>query len=81
MRLAAELTQTAMPIHFTIGHEHATQPAFVAPLRGAGVEVLADNRYPRLSRRPCSSSFSRSSCTVSAIKGPPPILLKWRRKA
>ena len=43
---------------FTIGYEQATQPAVVAALRGAGVEVLADIRYLPLSRRP---GFSKSS--------------------
>jgi hypothetical protein len=39
---------------FTIGYEQATQPAVVAALRDAGVEVLADIRYLPLSR-PSSS--------------------------
>ena len=43
---------------FTIGYEQATQPAVVAALRDAGVEVLADIRYLPLSRRP---GFSKSS--------------------
>ena len=43
---------------FTIGYEQATQPAVVAALREAGVEVLADIRYLPLSRRP---GFSKSS--------------------
>ncbi|HEY6817569.1 MAG TPA: DUF488 domain-containing protein [Croceibacterium sp.] len=43
---------------FTIGYEQATQPALVAALRDAGVEVLADIRYLPLSRRP---GFSKSS--------------------
>jgi uncharacterized protein (DUF488 family) len=45
-------------IIFTIGYEQATQPAVVAALRDAGVEVLADIRYLPLSRRP---GFSKSS--------------------
>ena len=47
-----------MPTIFTIGYEQATQPAVVAALREAGVEVLADVRYLPLSRRP---GFSKSS--------------------
>src|SRR6187397_3142937 len=47
----------------------------------AGVEARADTRYPRLSRGPDWSLLWRSSCTVSAINGPPPIVLKCRRKA
>ena len=47
-----------MPTLFTIGYEQATQPAVVAALRDAGVEVLADIRYLPLSRRP---GFSKSS--------------------
>ena len=43
---------------FTIGYEQATQPAVVAALRDAEVEVLADIRYLPLSRRP---GFSKSS--------------------
>ena len=43
---------------FTIGYEQATQPAVVAALRDAGVEILADIRYLPLSRRP---GFSKSS--------------------
>ena len=43
---------------FTIGYEQTTQPAVVAALRDAGVEVLADIRYLPLSRRP---GFSKSS--------------------
>lgn len=43
---------------FTIGYEQATQPAVVAALRDAGVEVLADIRYLPLSRRP---GFSKNS--------------------
>ena len=47
-----------MPTIFTIGYEQATQPAVVAALRDAGVEVLADVRYLPLSRRP---GFSKNS--------------------
>ena len=47
-----------MPTIFTIGYEQATQPAVVAALRDAGVELLADIRYLPLSRRP---GFSKSS--------------------
>ena len=47
-----------MPTLFTIGYEQATQPAVVAALRDAGVELLADIRYLPLSRRP---GFSKSS--------------------
>ena len=47
-----------MPTMFTIGYEQATQPAVVAALRDAGVELLADIRYLPLSRRP---GFSKSS--------------------
>jgi uncharacterized protein (DUF488 family) len=47
-----------MPALFTIGYEQATQPAVVAALREAGVELLADIRYLPLSRRP---GFSKSS--------------------
>ena len=43
---------------FTVGYEQATQPAVVAALREAGVEVLADIRYLPLSRRP---GFSKNS--------------------
>ena len=43
---------------FTIGYEQAAQPAVVAALRDAGVEILADIRYLPLSRRP---GFSKSS--------------------
>ncbi|WP_305096276.1 DUF488 domain-containing protein [Croceibacterium aestuarii] len=42
----------------TIGYEKATQPALVAALVEAGVEVLADVRYLPLSRRP---GFSKNS--------------------
>ena len=48
---------------FTIGYEQATQPAVVAALRDAGVEVLADIRYLPLSRRP---GFSKSSLKAAA---------------
>ena len=47
-----------MPTIYTIGYEQATQPAVVAALRDANVEVLADIRYLPLSRRP---GFSKSS--------------------
>src|SRR6187551_3705179 len=47
-----------MPTLFTIGYEQATQPAVVAALRDAGVQLLADIRYLPLSRRP---GFSKSS--------------------
>jgi len=50
---------------FTIGYEQATQPAVVAALRDAGVEVLADIRYLPLSRRP---GFSKSSLKA-AVEG------------
>ena len=52
-----------MPTIFTIGYEQATQPAVVAALRDAGVEVLADIRYLPLSRRP---GFSKSSLRAAA---------------
>src|SRR5688572_10792387 len=42
----------------TIGYESATQPALVAALVEAGVELLADVRYLPLSRRP---GFSKNS--------------------
>jgi uncharacterized protein (DUF488 family) len=47
-----------VPTLCTIGYEQATQPAVVAALRDAGVELLADIRYLPLSRRP---GFSKSS--------------------
>lgn len=37
---------------FTIGYEGVTQPDFIASLRSAGVELLADVRAVPLSRRP-----------------------------
>jgi uncharacterized protein (DUF488 family) len=43
---------------FTIGYQQATQPAVLAALREAGVEVLADVRARPLSRKP---GFSKSS--------------------
>jgi uncharacterized protein (DUF488 family) len=48
---------------FTIGYESATQPALVAALVEAGVELLADVRYLPLSRRP---GFSRNSLKAAA---------------
>ena len=47
-----------MPTIFTIGYEQATQPAVVAALRNAGVDVLADISYLPLSRRP---GFTKNS--------------------
>jgi uncharacterized protein (DUF488 family) len=43
---------------FTIGYQQATQPAVIAALRDAGVEVLADVRARPLSRKP---GFSKTS--------------------
>lgn len=51
---------------FTIGYEHATQPAVVETLRAAGVEVLADIRYLPLSRRPGFSKNSLKSAVEEA---------------
>ena len=47
-----------MPTIFTIGYQQATQPAVLAALREAGVEVLADVRARPLSRKP---GFSKSA--------------------
>ena len=43
---------------FTIGYDKATQPALIAALQEAGIELLADVRYLPLSRRP---GFSKNS--------------------
>lgn len=43
---------------FTIGYQQATQPAVIAALRDAGVEVLADVRARPLSRKP---GFSKTA--------------------
>lgn len=51
------------PAIWTIGYEAATQPAVIAALQAAGVEVLADIRFLPLSRRP---GFSKSSLAAAA---------------
>lgn len=51
---------------FTIGYEQATQPAVVAALRDAGVELLADIRYLPLSRRPGFSKRSLKAAVEEA---------------
>ena len=57
-----------MPTLFTIGYEQATQPAVVAALRDAGVELLADIRYLPLSRRPgFSKSWLRAAVEEAGI--------------
>lgn len=48
---------------WTIGYEAATQPAVIAALRAANVELLADIRYLPLSRR---RGFSKSGLMVAA---------------
>lgn len=55
----------ARPTLWTIGYEQATQPAVIAALQGAGVELLADIRYLPLSRRP---GFSKSALKAAAEK-------------
>ena len=55
-----------MPTLCTIGYEQATQPAVVAALRDAGVELLADIRYLPLSRRPGFSKNSLKSAVEEA---------------
>lgn len=51
---------------WTIGYEKTTQPALIAALKRAGVEVLADVRALPLSRRP---GFSKSSLAAAAAEG------------
>ena len=51
------------PAIWTIGYERATQPALIAALREAGIELLADIRYLPLSRRP---GFSKSALKAAA---------------
>ena len=51
------------PAIWTIGYERATQPATIAALEEAGVELLADIRYLPLSRRP---GFSKSALAAAA---------------
>jgi len=53
----------AKPTIWTIGYEKTTQPALLAALQEAGVEVLADVRALPLSRRP---GFSKSSLAAAA---------------
>ena len=50
---------------FTIGYQQATQPAVLAALEEAGVEVLADVRARPLSRKP---GFSKSALKA-AVEG------------
>ena len=52
-----------MPRIWTIGYEQATQPALLACLQEAGVEVLGDVRALPLSRRP---GFSKSALAAGA---------------
>ncbi len=66
---------------FTIGYEQATQPALVAALGDAGIEVLADIRCHPLSRQSGRSGPARPSRTASGTKAPPPSAAKLRRKA
>ena len=47
---------------FTIGYQQATQPAVLAALREAGVEVLADVRARPLSRKP---GFSKTALAAA----------------
>lgn len=54
---------TTAPTIWTIGYEQTTQPALLACLRAAGVEILADIRALPLSRRP---GFSKSSLAAAA---------------
>ena len=51
------------PAIWTIGYERATQPAVIAALTAAGIELLADIRYLPLSRRP---GFSKSALSAGA---------------
>lgn len=48
---------------WTIGYEQATQPAVIAALRSAQIELLADIRYLPLSRR---AGFSKSRLAFAA---------------
>ena len=48
---------------WTIGYERVTQPATIAALKEAGVQLLADIRYLPLSRRP---GFSKSALAAAA---------------
>jgi len=54
-----------MPTIFTIGYQQATQPAVLAALRQAGVEVLADIRARPLSRKP---GFSKTNLKAAVEK-------------
>ncbi|BEV00566.1 DUF488 domain-containing protein [Novosphingobium olei] len=47
---------------WTIGYEQSSMPAFIAVLRAAGVEVVADVRALPLSRRP---GFSKSALAAN----------------
>lgn len=53
------------PTIWTIGYEQTTQPALVAALTAAEVEVLADVRALPLSRRP---GFSKSSLAAAVTE-------------
>ena len=53
------------PTIWTIGYEQATQPAVIAALVLAGVEILADIRALPLSRRP---GFSKSSLAAAVTE-------------
>lgn len=51
---------------WTIGYEQTTQPALIAALSAAGVEVLADIRALPLSRRPGFSKTSLAAAVTEA---------------
>ena len=51
-----------MPSVWTIGYEQAAMPDFLAALKGAGVEVVADIRAIAASRRP---GFSKTALAAS----------------
>lgn len=51
---------------FTIGYQQATQPAVLAALREAGVELLADIRARPLSRKPGFSKTALKSAVEEA---------------
>lgn len=55
-----------MPTIWTIGYEQATVAAVIAPLRTAGIEVLADIRALPLSRRPGFSKTALAGAMAEA---------------
>jgi uncharacterized protein (DUF488 family) len=55
-----------MPTIFTIGYQQAAQPAVLAALRDAGVELLADIRARPLSRKP---GFSKTNLKAAVEEG------------